>query len=188
MSTTNEPAEIRQWLSRLQRALASVSAPEREDIMEETRSHLAERIEGGLTPSEALAGFGTAETYARTLLDEIEVSAALGSQRSGQMLSALGRRVHRSLIAASAFIALALIASLAFGIVVTAVFKLFDPIHVGLWCGKYQLFFGVIDDPAKARELLGNWIFSVAFLSVAFAWLAGRFVLLRALRSIAHAR
>jgi hypothetical protein len=47
---------------------------------------------------------------------------------------------------------------------------------------------GVLSDPSQAHELLGNWIFPVAALVVALAWILGRLGLRWSLRRIARSR
>ena len=186
MSAQDEDPEVGRWLNRLNWALAS--AADREDIVEETRGHLAESIAGGLSPRDALASFGAAETYARRFLDDIELSGALGSQRSGAMLSVLARRVHTSLVAAGGFALVGVLAACAFAAALTAIVKIFDPAHAGMWVGRGIFMIGVLSDPSQAHELLGNWIFPAAALVVALAWILGRLVLLWSLRRIARAR
>jgi len=183
-----EDTDVGRWLDRLNWALASVPAPEREDIVEETRGHLTESIASGLSPHDALASFGAAETYARKFLDDIELSGALGSQRSGAMLSVLARRVHKSLVAAFGFFLVVVLGGIAFGAALTAIVKIFDPAHAGLWVGPRIFGLGITDDPSHARELLGNWIFPVTALIVALCWILGRMVLLWSLRTLAKAR
>ncbi len=71
MST--DPAEIEEWLHQLESSLASMSSPERDNILEEARSHLRESLAAGCTPSAALARFGSAEDYAQRFVDEMPI-------------------------------------------------------------------------------------------------------------------
>ncbi len=188
MTVQNEDPDVSRWLSRLNWALASIPAAEREDIVAETRAHLAESIADGHSPKDALAHFGAAETYARTFLDDIELSGALGSQRWGAMLSVLGRRVHKSLVAAFGFLLVVILGGVALGAALTAAVKIVAPAYAGMWVGPREFGLGVIDDPSHAHELLGNWIFPVLALILALCWILGRMVLLWSLRTLAKAR
>lgn len=187
MSPSPSP-EITHWLRRLSWSLAAIPAPEREDIVAEITDHLNQRLQAGQAPAELLAGFGAPETYARRFLDDFELSGALGSQKSGDLAAAILRRAHRSLLAFAAVAAACLLSAGAFLVVTTAIYKVIDPAHAGLWSGRAGFFIGIIDDPTSARELLGAWIFPLAALSLVLAWLALRLILVGALRAIARNR
>jgi hypothetical protein len=75
---------------------------------------------------------------------------------------------------------------MAFVTVLTAIVKILDPVHAGLWLGKTQFFIGVIANPGAAHELLGNWIYPLAALGVAISWLASRAVLVWAVTRLAR--
>ncbi|MGZ8370308.1 MAG: HAAS signaling domain-containing protein [Caulobacteraceae bacterium] len=184
MSTAADDRKIEEWFRRLRWALERMPAPERDDIVEETRAHVKERIDGGASAAEVLASFGPAETYARQFLDEMELTSALSSTRSGDLLSVIARRVHRSLVALVAFLAVLFMGGFALGSVVTAIYKIADPEHSGLWVGSGDFFIGQIDNPAGHHELLGNWIYPFTVLAVAIAWVLGRLVLIWAARTI----
>ncbi|WP_421933242.1 HAAS signaling domain-containing protein [Phenylobacterium sp.] len=188
MTPRNESPEIAHWLRRLSWSLAAIPAPEREDIVAEIGDHLNQRAQAGQAPAEILAGFGAPEAYGRRFLDDFELSGALGSQRAGDLAVAILRRAHRSLAALAAVAAACLLAAAAFVVVTTAIYKVIDPTHAGLWSGRAGFFIGIIDDPASAHELLGIWIFPLAALSLVLAWLAGRLILVGALRRIARDR
>jgi hypothetical protein len=185
MGKDRESKLIDPWLERLEAALATLPAGERDDILKETRSHLAARIDSGRTPDEVLAGFGPAEGYARTLLLE---SGTVEPARSRSLSSSLVRLTFRSIVAAGAFFIVALLAASALSVAQTALYKLGNPAQAGLWRGHGGFFIGVIDDPHHGHELLGKWIFPLAVLSVVLAWLVGRWVVRRALKIIARAR
>lgn len=179
---------VADWLRRLAWALAAMPPAQRDDIVAEARVHLEEGVAAGRSAAEALAGFGPAEDYARPFLDEMELTAALGSQKSGDLLGAVARRVHRSLVAAVAAVVLLALALVAFMAVSLVIMKLQDPVHAGLWIGPGQQFIGTIDDPTQARELLGLWLYPLAAGCLALAWLVGRLVLLWAVRRLARPR
>ena len=186
--TAAETHSVEDWLRRLKWALAGMPSPEREDIVEETRVHLQERIEAGQGPAEALAPFGDPEAYARGFIDEMELSGLLARPRFAGLLAATARRAHKSLVAALAFFAVIILGGLAVGVLITAGWKVFDPVHAGLWVSATAFHFGTIDDPSSARELLGNWIYPVALVIAALCWMLGRLVMIWAVRTIRRRR
>jgi uncharacterized membrane protein len=175
---------VEDWLRRLKWALASIPSPEREDIVEETRAHLQERIGAGQGPAEALAPFGEPEAYARGFVDEMELSGLLARPRFAGLLAAIARRAHKSLVACLAFFAVLILGSLALGMLITAVWEVFDPAHAGLWIRPDGVSMGVIDDPALGRELLGPWVIPVALVVAGLCWILGRLVLIGAARTL----
>jgi hypothetical protein len=183
---TNKPVET--WLRRLHWALQPMPSPEREEIVAETRAHLSERLDDGADPVELLEGFGPPDVYARRFIDEMELAHALGEQKSADLLTVIGRRVHRSLIAALAFAMVVALAGLSLAAVATLSYEVIDPVHSGLWRGSNQFFVGVIDDPGTARDLLGPLIWPAALAVIALSWAAGRAILLTAARRLARTR
>ena len=131
--------ELKTYLRRLGWALASLPKGDRDDIVEETQTHVLDRIEQGQSLSQALAALGSAESYARRFIDEMEISDALASQRQLRMLSVVFTRMHRNMTVAFSFLALMLLALLAIGCAGAAVMKPFDPQHLGLWVGELRL-------------------------------------------------
>lgn len=178
-----DDARIEDWLRRMKWALARMPSPEREDILAETRAHLRERLDGGQNAEAALAALGPADVYARRFIDEMELSNALGSQRSSDLFRVVLRRLHRSLVAVVAFIALLFLGALGVGAPATAIGKLFDPAHFGLWVGPYNFSLGYNSNP-DIHEVLGNGIYPVAVVITGLAWVLGRMVLLWAARAI----
>lgn len=173
------------WLRRFKWALKRMPSPEREDIVEETRAHVAERMAGGMTAAQALGNFGTPEDYARKFMDEMYLSAAAGSGNPGDSLRAVVRLVTRSGVAALAFFVVLCVGSLGVGCVITFVWKIFDPSHVGLWIGGQTFALGVVDDAEGAQERIGNWLFPLMIGVATLSWLICRWVLIWAVRTIA---
>lgn len=186
--TATDIETVDDWLRRLKWALAAMPSPEREDIVEETRVHLQERIDAGQGAAQALAPFGEPEAYARGFIDEMELSGLLARPRFAGLLAATARRAHKSLVAALAFFAVIILGSLAVGMLVTAVWEVFDPAHAGLWIAPGEFHFGVVDDSTQARELLGPWIYPVALIIAAVCWVLGRLALISAVRTIRRRR
>ncbi|HEX8569061.1 MAG TPA: hypothetical protein VF699_03940 [Caulobacteraceae bacterium] len=188
MSEAGDQRAIAGWLRRFKWSLGGMPSPEREDLVAEVRAHLDERIAAGVGVTEALNGFGTPEAYARNFVEQMELARALTGGRFPSLLGAVARRVHRSAVAAAAFIAVLLLAGLAGGICVTAAVKLVDPVHAGLWFGEGGLYFGREQEPGRMRELLGPWIFPLAPVSVALAWVLARLVLISSLQAVRSSR
>jgi len=185
---SEDDRQLESWLRRMKWALASLPESERDDIIAETNAHITERVAEGTPLRVILAEFEAPETYARHFVDDREILGAIGSQRSGAMLAVVVRRVHRSVVAAAALLITVGLAAIAFAATLTAIVKIADPVHAGLWSSKTQLFLGVINDPGATRELLGNWIYVLAILSVALAVIVGRAVLILAVRTLARTR
>lgn len=187
MDDIEQHADLKIYLRRLRWALAALPERDRDEVVEETRLHVLERVESGRPLEQVLAALGPAPAYAQSFLDEMEISGVLASQRSGAMLRVVARRAQRSLVAAAALAVVLLLAASAALTLSVAVFEIGDPVHTGLWVSQDQTFIGVIDDPSSARELLGGWIFVLAAVNALLAWWLGRLVLLRAIRAIARA-
>jgi uncharacterized membrane protein len=179
----SDDRRIEDWLRRMNWALGRMPSPEREDIMAETRAHLRERLDGGQDAEAALAALGPPDVYARRFIDEMELSGALGSQKSSDLLRVVLRRVHRSLVAAVAFVALLFIGGIGVGFPIVALCKLADPTHFGLWVGPYNFSIGSNESP-DVHEVLGDYFYPMAVVATGLAWVLGRMVLLWAARTI----
>lgn len=184
--TVPEDRTVADWLRRLHWALAAMPSPEREEIVAEARAHIEEAAAEGRSTAEVLAGFGPPDAYARRFMDEMELSAALGSGRVTPLFVAIARRAHQSLIAFAAFVVVLCVAMFAGGTAFAAGWKLIDPAHVGLWVSSKFFFIGQIDDPSTGRELLGLWLYPFAAVTLVLAWVICRFVLIRTLRMLSR--
>jgi uncharacterized membrane protein len=185
---SSDPAEIEEWLRRLKSALASMALPERDNILEETRGHLRERLVAGDTPADALAGFGSPEDYAQCFVDEMRMEGALRSKDTGALLHVVTSQINRNIVAALAGIGIAVFGVFAFFAVVTLIAKIFDPVRAGVWrFPQGGLTIGLVN-PADATELLGMWLYPLCVGVLALSWLGGRMLLLWAVRRIARNR
>lgn len=186
---SSDPPEIEEWLRRLKWSLASMPAPERDNILGEARSHLREVLAAGCTPPAALARFGRADDYAQSFVDEMQIAGALGSRDTGALLHVVTSQLNRSLVATLAGIGIAALGVLALLAVVMLIAKLSDPMHAGMWRGMHGLFLiGKIKDPAAATELLGLWLYPLCVGVLALSWMSSRMLLLWAVRRIARSR
>lgn len=59
-----------------------------------------------------------------------------------------------------------LLAAVTVALLTTAIMRYFDPTHVGLWVAPGVFALGVIDDPSRAREVLGNDVYLVALVFI----------------------
>ena len=180
-------AVLKTYLRQLRWGLAPQSTVDRDDIVEETRLHILARIETGQTLQAVLSSLGPAEVYASRFNDEMEITGALGSEKPIAVLFTILKRAHRSLTAVAAVASVLALSVCALAFVVTAGLKPFDPEHIGLWLSSHgSLLVGSISNPTDHRELLGGWIYPVAAIMVAIAWLLGRLVMIWTLRRIAR--
>jgi hypothetical protein len=173
------------YIRHLRWSLASLPADERDDIVAEARSHLQEKLERGARIEEAIDGLGAPEDFARAFITERALLSALGSRDSMGLLAALGERSIRNARTISATAGCVLVWVLALVVCAVGAAKVFDPTHVGMWIGGGQFILGATDDPSKGHEVLGLWIFPIAFLVLFLAWLASRGLSVWALRPLA---
>ncbi|MEZ5461735.1 hypothetical protein [Dokdonella sp.] len=187
MTPDTADGSTNEWLRRLKWALSSIPVQERDEIVSEAAAHISEALDAGTSAKEILADFGSADLYARHFIDERDAAAALGTGHTTHLFMFVARRIHRSLIALFGFALVVCIAGAGISALVAAVWKLFEPGHVGLWAGSSFAFLGYIDDPSTAQDLLGNWLFPISIFVAVCAWLLCSLVLTRVLRMFARA-
>jgi uncharacterized membrane protein len=179
-----EDDKLAVYARKLRWALASLPAAERDDIVNEMRSHVLDRIDQGVSMDEALAALGPADDYARAFRDSYAVASALSSRKLTELLSAILVNVLRSAAVAVAAVAIFLAwAAAALALNVT-IWKMSDPAHVGLWRGKDFFFIGIIDDPTSGQELLGSWLPVLTLGLVVLAWVVTRVLAVWALKRL----
>ena len=163
-------ARIDDYLQRLRTGLRGLRPEETNEIVEELRSHIVEKVSvggeaGGATLEAALAGLGRPEDLAREYLTDALLARAEVSRSPARILTTLflwGR-----LSVTGFFVFLAAIMGYALGISLFLV-GLLKPLHVGsagLWVWpdshsalQYSARLGFGTPPPNARELLGWWI------------------------------
>jgi uncharacterized membrane protein len=182
----NSPRTLDDWLRRLEWSLNALPPKDRAEIARETRSHIEERIAQGISEQDALFSMGKPEDYAQGFNDDFELSKALGSRESFEMMRVVAQWLTRSAAAGAALVAVSCLGLFAAGVILTALMRFFDPVHWGLWLSSHFVLFGHVDRGDQARELLGAWIYPFAVVSLVACWLAGRAALLSALRTIAR--
>jgi hypothetical protein len=150
------------YLGALNAALSALPAAERDDIARELGGHLREReAAGGLDP--ALRAMGSPETYARTFLEDRNLSQALIRPNPLALLFAILNRGARSVLAFvfGTLAALLYLFAAAFALIV--VLKEITPDNVGWWAGHGHFEFGAIFGSVHpGPERLGYWIIPIA--------------------------
>lgn len=169
---------LESYLDRLERALAPLTAPERTEIVQETRSHVLDRLESrpGAGAEDVLLELGPPDAYAARFL-EADPDASRGAG-AGERLSRLTTRGWRGLLA---FNGVVILYGMGLFFLALATLKALRPERVGLWFdsaeGLWTLaFFGTEAPPG--REVLGWWLLAVA-LGFALIALCGATALLR---------
>ena len=187
MTMTEADRRLDEWLRGLRWSLDSLPVRDRDDIVEETRCHITERLAAGDDLGAVLDGFGPADRYARNFVDEMEVSRALGAQKAGSLLGVILRRLHRSAVAVAALALLLFLGVAAFTAGSILWFEITDPVHTGLWINdRGSQFIGIIDDPATATDRLGAAITPVAVILLALSLVLARLVLVGTVRSFSR--
>ena len=176
-------SDIEAWLNQLDHALQPLPAGEREDIVGETRGHLEERLDAGLTSTSALAGFGRAEAYARAFLDDHDLTQALGSRRSLAMARVLFDFAGRSLVATLGLVGFVVFSATMLAAIACVLFKLVRPDMVGLWAGPKGLVLGITNHTGM-HDVLGNGVYVVLVLLVVVDAALARLSLITAVKGV----
>jgi len=175
--------DIEAWLTRLDLALQPLPEGEREDIVGETRGHLEERLDAGLTSASALTGFGRAEAYARSFLDDYALTQALDSRRSLAMARVLFDFAGRSLVATLGLVGFVVFSATMLGALVCILVKLIKPDLVGLWSGPNGMTLGMTGH-AGLHDMLGNGVYLVLILLVLVDAVLARLSLITAIKGV----
>jgi len=177
MGTSDDAQKkIDAYLARLRRGLRGMNEQDSREIVEELRSHIADRAaaNGEVTAAgidAALAGLGGAEELANQYMTDDLLARAESSRSPLHILESL---FHWAGLSVGGFLVLlGTIAGYFLGMVffLCAVLKPFHPHSAGLWMlpgstGDYsislRLGFGTV--PAGGRELLGWWIMPIGVI------------------------
>jgi hypothetical protein len=167
--TTQDPLEG--YIFRLRSALSGMTVAEREDIVEEIRTHVHERIaESGLSVTETLARLGSAEELAAAYGNGALVRRVRSSFSPWLILRAAYAwgmtGVHGILVFYTAVIGYAL----GLGFLLCGLLKPLFPEETGLWVGPGVFEFGFYPrGHPEAQQILGPWFTQIALaLSVLF--------------------
>lgn len=184
MSATAADRRIDGYLATLRGGLKGLNAAETEDVVEEVRAHLMERLAETPGDEEAaravLTSFGEPGEIARLYRAE-RLAAPLETSRSPWVVVLVaGRMAGLSLDAFLVFLGSLVLYGLAASFLFTAVVKPFDPVHTGLFVvgGPDPSFSLGHSLHPIGREVLGWWTIPICLIAaVVFGWLAWRFSL-----------
>jgi hypothetical protein len=206
MSTKQPEMSVERWLDSLERALAPLPAADKRNILAEAREHLHERVSTGVPPAEALAGFGSADDYARAFKEDDLLTRARATRRLASMLGTVIRFSRRSSVAAIALVFATALGFCGFWSVFCIAVKAVHPELVGLWLdfplstphryehsqpdfiplgfGHDHILFGFQDPPPAFPEYLGAWIYPCLAVIALLSYLGLRAVLRAAILRI----
>jgi hypothetical protein len=160
--TPGDPIAV--YVVRLRTALAGLSVAEREDIVEEIRTHVRDRVaESGLTVPETLSRLGPPEELARDYYKGALVRRARSSFSPWIILKASFRWAMTGVHGLSVFLIAIIGYSLGTGLVLCGLLKPLFPEQTGLWIGPetFQLGFRPEGNP-EVHELLGPWFTQIS--------------------------
>ncbi|MEO8017684.1 MAG: hypothetical protein ABI769_07710 [Pseudomonadota bacterium] len=206
MSTPLPDAPVEQWLSALERALGSLPVEDSWEIVTEAREHISERIRTGVSSTEALTGFGSADAYAQSFKDEHLLNSARASKRTIPMLRTVIRFAGRSSVAVIGLIGTIVLGFFGVWSLACIGIKLFRPKLVGLWLdfplsephryehsqrdfiplsfGHDHIVFGFQNPPPGFAEYLGLWVYPCLAAIALLSYLALRAILRTAVKRI----
>jgi Protein of unknown function (DUF1700) len=174
------PADVERFLKEVRRGLGSMDAAERDDVIEELRSHFIERQTQG--KANLLDGFEDPQTMAASFVGERALRGALSQGTPWAFLRALVISARNSLLAFFVLIPLVLAQVIAFFCVLTAALKPFAPAEFGLWVGHGNFYVG--RGTPSGHEVLGWWGVPILLvIGVVLFWVSNR-----ALRAVARRR
>ena len=182
-------ADVEDFLRRFRRGLVTLPADIREDLVEEVRSHLEERL--GQGELDLASEFGAPEEYAAHFMTEQALSTAVTHGTSVQLISALMGKVRTSALVIFVVLPLTMFQLIALALVGIGVFKPFIGGSVGLFLHPDGAFGGLgwISDLGAMHEVLGYAAIPVfIFGGLLLFWVANRLLLRIARRELAQLR
>lgn len=178
--TLQNPLEI--YIARLSGALSAMTVAEREDILEEIRTHVRERVaESGLTVEQTLERLGPAETLAADYGKGALVRRAGHTFSPWLILRAAYAWAMTGVHGFLAFLTALLGYTLGFGFIVLGLVKPVFPEETGLWIAPDLFEFGFRpQNVPEAHEMLGPWFTQIS-LALGVLLFIGTTMLMRAL-------
>ena len=163
--------QVNDYLTRLRAALTGMTVGEREDIVEEIRMHLRERVSDPQSSVEAaLAGLGPADELAQQYRTGMLVQRARTSISPVVILRAALRWAGTGVEGFIVFVIALIGYAMGAGFVLLALMKPFFPRNTGLWVGPDQFNFSfrlgaTMTNPASpVHEVLGWWLIPVCLV------------------------
>ena len=167
-------AHLETYLAQVRRSLKGLSEAEVREVLLELRAHVLDKVEGNLTPNTvetALTALGSPRDVARANVTE-RVAAVMETQRGFFGVFAAVVRLAGLSIGGFILFMISLVGyGMAAGFLFVAVWKPFDPQHVGMWMSPGSYTLGTLDHP-HSPEMLGWWIIPLGLLaSLLFGYL-----------------
>jgi hypothetical protein len=178
--TTQDPLEA--YVVRLRAALSGMTVAEREDIVEEIRAHVLDRVaESGMTIEQTLGRLGPAEALAADYGKGVLVRRARGTFSPWLILRAAYAWAMTGVHGFLAFMTAMLGYTLGFGFIVLGLIKPLFPEETGLWVGPDLFEFGFRPgNVPEAHQILGPW-FTQITLALGVLLFIGTTMLMRRL-------
>ena len=175
----NSVDKIEKYMRELSRALSALNESDRNDIVQEIRSHLEHRNNEDRL-DEAIKALGSPGECAQGFYEEIRLQEAFTDGGPTKTIGALIALASRRVTAAAGLFAAGIFFLMAVGFAVTAVAEIVAPELAGLWINADQgiYFFGVIDQKstAQATEVLGLWVIPVAASLAVISLIVGQWL------------
>jgi hypothetical protein len=169
---TTDP--ISEYLKRVSTGLKGLGEVQRQEIVAEIRSHLADRVQqfisqGFPRPVEAaLAAMGDADALARQFIQEVHQQKSSRSLAPWTLLRAAARVALTGVHGTAVFMVGLFGYGVGFAFTLAALLKLILPSKAGLWIGPHIFVWGVPGNTVGAHELAGQYFIPV---SLVFAFL-----------------
>lgn len=168
--TGAEVEEIERYLVRLRIALGDLDADQKQEILQEIRSHILERLEDVSQPlpvivADTLGALGHPESLAQAYRSEGLLQKAAHSFSPLLLLKATLRWAMTAVRGFLVFMVLSVGYTMAASFYGMGLLKPFFPDQIGLWYFPPFAAFGVLSDSvplAYRHELLGMWLPPVA--------------------------
>ena len=164
-------SQINDYLARLRAALTSMTVSEREDIVEEIRMHIRERIGDAQTSLDAvLAGLGPANELAQQYRTGLLVQRASTSISPILILRATLRWATTCVEGCCVFMIAIFGYAMGVGFLLLALMKPLFPANTGLWVGPNEFNFSfrmgatMTNPAAPVHEVLGWWLIPVCLV------------------------
>lgn len=206
LSTTQEYA----WFKKFEAALSGLPTEDSQEIVNELRVHLHERIRQGQDVEQILSAFGDASAYARSFIDESSLTRARDSKQTLKMFHTVASFARRSLIAGTGLVFALIFVLLIASSLVCMTMKVIRPDLVGLWVdlplsaqhhyvhsgpermplrlGHDHIQFGYANPRPQSPEILGKWIYPCLLALAGLGYLGLRFTLFRTLSKLSGRR
>jgi len=174
---TND-ARVNEYLAELRRALTGMTVAEREDIVEEIRTHIRERAGDALANiDETLAGLGPAQELAEQYRTGLLVQKARRSISPLLILRAALRWALTGVEGTVVFLIAVFGYLMGVGFLLLALLKPIFPQRTGLWIGpdafEFTIRTGVLPGSTPAlHEVLGWWFIPVCAIIGSLALIA----------------